>query len=90
MIYQGYMKLLFPKRKFFQLEFWFVAHRILMVSVVLFSIAGLLLILAFKDWKWVSTITKKEFAHSITGIITIALSVLQVRDKSCHDTKLGD
>ena len=72
------MKLLFPKKKFFQVDFWFFVHRALMTCVPLLSIAAFLIILAFNDWKWVTSLRKKEYAHAIIGIITIALSVLQV------------
>lgn len=59
-------------------QFWFVMHRSLMSSVPLLSIIGLLLVLYAKEWSWVSSSIKINFAHSLTGIITISFSVIQV------------
>ena len=60
-------------------EVWFIIHRTLMVSVSVLSLSGLLLILIEKNWSWIPIGLNIGFAHSITGILTISLSVLQVK-----------
>jgi hypothetical protein len=50
-----------------------------MVSVSVLSMGGLLLILIEKKWSWIPIGLNIGFVHSITGILTISLSVLQVK-----------
>jgi hypothetical protein len=71
-----YMK--FIPYEFFELKFWFVIHRPMMISVVVFSIVGFILILAQVGWKWIDPAEKLNFAHSITGIVTIFLANIQI------------
>jgi hypothetical protein len=53
-------------------------HRPLMILTTLLSIAGFCVILSDLNWKWVSTINKVNFAHSLFGIFAISLSIIQV------------
>ena len=57
---------------------WFQVHRTLMSIIPGISLAAFLVILSDLNWKWVSTETPLNFAHSITGIITISLPFLQI------------
>ena len=67
-----------PENKFFGGQLWFAIHRPLMFSVTLISVAAFLIILADLDWNWVELSDPLSFAHSITGIATIFLSIIQV------------
>lgn len=58
---------------------WFVIHRPLMLSVLILSVIGLLVILADKRWAWIEPANVGSLVHSIFGMITIGLAVLQVR-----------
>lgn len=85
----GYYKYLLPEKMICNVQFWFVMHRSLMSSVPLLSIIGLFLILYAKDWTWVSSSVKINFAHSLTGIITIGISVIQVSIYKKNKIKLS-
>ena len=61
-------------------QFWFFIHRPLMISVPILSIISFIVILSYMDWKWVDSSSQPEYAHSITGILTIAFSVVQVEN----------
>ena len=50
-----------------------------MMLVPVLSIVALILILADQDWTWLDQSDQVAFAHSITGIIAIGLSVVQVK-----------
>src|SRR5690606_2722794 len=73
-----YYKFIFPNEKLFRLDLWFTVHRPLMMCVPMCSIAALILILADLEWQWVRTERPIQFAHSIFGIVAIALSIIQV------------
>ena len=49
-----------------------------MVSVPILSLVGLGLILVKKEWSWVPIGLSIGFIHSITGVLAIILSILQV------------
>lgn len=49
-----------------------------MLIVPIMSIAAFILALYFDKWKWVDTSDPVCFAHSIVGIVTIGLSIIQV------------
>lgn len=49
-----------------------------MIFVPICSVTAFIVILADLNWKWVSASSKVEFAHSIFGIVTIGLSIIQV------------
>lgn len=61
-------------------QFWFFIHRPLMICVPFISVISFLLIFWNLNWEWVESKKQPNFAHSITGIITISLSFLQVRE----------
>jgi hypothetical protein len=75
---QGYYKYIFPKVKIFDVQFWFVAHRSLMVSTLLVSLGSFVVILYHMGWTWITPAFTINFAHSIVGIITIGLTFFQV------------
>jgi hypothetical protein len=70
-----YYKSLLSRKKS---QFWFFIHRVVLVFATLLSIAAFILVLADQSWTWASYQNGISFAHSITGIITIALAVVQV------------
>jgi len=87
-LFARYFKFLFPKWKPFELQVWFVVHRPLMMFVAFASVIGFIIILADSDWKWLDTKIVANFVHSIFGIVTIGLSVIQVINSSgsyCFD-----
>jgi hypothetical protein len=73
-----YLKFIFPNLKIMDKAFWFQVHRTLMISVPIISITAFIVILADLKWQWVSQTLVVNFVHSIFGIITMALSVVQV------------
>ena len=77
-MFKRYYKYICPEVKLMKLQFWFFIHRPLMISVSIVSIISFLIILS-RDWKWVTTDSDKtNFSHSITGILTISFSIVQV------------
>lgn len=77
----SYYKFIFPDRRIHKLKIWFVLHRPIMLSVFLLAIIGLLVILAHKNWKWVSQSSLTQFVHSIFGMVTLGLAFIQVSSK---------
>jgi hypothetical protein len=77
-LFARYYKFIFPKIQICSLQIWFVFHRSMMQAVVILSLAGLVLILFAKNWTWVEVAEKKEFTHSILGILAISFAFLQV------------
>jgi hypothetical protein len=73
-----YHKYLFPDTSVFGVKVWFFVHRLFMLITVALTIAGFVVIFWHMDWKWQTKIDKTNFAHSITGIITIGLVLIQV------------
>ena len=73
-----YYRHILPNFKTCGLEFWFFIHRPIMLLATIFSLVGFFVILAALKGNWVSTKDKVEFSHSIFGILTIILSVVQV------------
>lgn len=73
-----HFKFLFPTKKICDLKIWFVVHRPLMILVAVISIVAFIVILAYKEWSWLDTEDAVAFTHSIFGIVTIGLAVLQV------------
>ena len=62
------------------LPFWFFLHRPIMILVTLITLTSFVVILADTNWKWVaaSDSTSVKFTHSIFGIITVCLTIVQV------------
>lgn len=75
---QGYFKFIFPKTMVFGLQFWFAIHRSVMYLVCIISVIGLGIIFTHKEWKWTDPFLKFNFAHSIFGILTVGLALIQV------------
>jgi hypothetical protein len=73
-----YFKDLMPNTEIFGVKIWFIIHRPIMILVTAISITAFIVILAGLEWKWVSPDDKLEFTHSIFGIVTISVSILQV------------
>ncbi len=73
-----YFKFMLPDVKLCKIKFWFLLHRPLMVCVTLISIASFIIILWGVEWKWVDPDESVIFAHSIFGIVTIGLAIIQV------------
>jgi hypothetical protein len=72
-----YFKCSWPKRKICGKAVWFAIHRALMVTAVLLTLIAFVLILVYKKGQWTSRMNQREFAHSIVGIIVIALATAQ-------------
>ena len=77
-----YYKHLLPSKMYCGVKFWFVLHRPIMISVPVLSLIAFLVILSDLDWQWVETSEQLNFAHSIFGIVTISLSIIQVKHKN--------
>ena len=73
-----YFKTFKPEKIYCGVKLWFMIHRLFMLSVPLISVASFIVIFADLDWKWVEKSEPVNFAHSIIGIIAIALSIVQV------------
>ena len=74
-----YYKFLIGDQRILKYNIWFALHAPVMILVALISIAALLIILSARRWSWVNADEQPlEFAHSIFGIVTIGLSVIQV------------
>jgi hypothetical protein len=75
-----YFKFMLPNFKLCNLDFWFILHRPIMISVTIISVLGFISILWHSNWQWVSLSNSViVFVHSIFGIVTICLSIVQVR-----------
>ncbi|CAF1037294.1 unnamed protein product [Brachionus calyciflorus] len=61
----------------FGVQPWFFYHRLLMFSTVIFSLIGLAAIFYKNDWNWISTSLTTNFIHSVFGIASIGLALLQ-------------
>ena len=76
--YLGYYKYILPRVLIKDVQFWFFAHRALMMFVLLVSVIGLLLVLFYKDGEWVTPMANARFVHSILGIVALCLAFVQV------------
>ena len=65
-----------PEKKLCGKAIWFAIHRAVMMSVGVLTIIAFILILVYKKGKWVSRTDKREFAHSIVGIIIICFAII--------------
>ncbi len=73
-----YYKYVLPKAKLCGVQFWFNFHRIIMIFVTTLSIVSFIIILSQLNWSWVSDSDSVSYTHSIFGILTICLSIIQV------------
>lgn len=76
-IFARYFKLSWPNKKICGKPIWFAVHRTLMSSAAVFTAIAFILILAFKEGKWISKGSQLEYAHSIVGIIVICFAFIQ-------------
>lgn len=72
-----YYKYIFPDVKLCKIDFWFHIHRPLMILVPVISLISFIVILSQLNWNWVSSSSSIGLAHSIFGIFTITLSIIQ-------------
>jgi Ca2+/Na+ antiporter len=72
-----HFKPLLPNKKICGKAIWFVIHRTIMTTAVILTITAFILILVYKQGKWVSQDTPREFAHSIIGVIIICFAIIQ-------------
>lgn len=72
-----YFKPSWPEQKVCGKAIWFAIHRPVMISVVVLTIIGFILILVYTKGTWVPKSLAREFAHSIIGIITIIFAISQ-------------
>ena len=68
---------MFQKTLISKLQFWFVMHRSIMISVTVLSLVGFLFILIKKQWTWVQIGSTANFVHSIVGILVICFVFVQ-------------
>ena len=73
-----YFKYIMPGKKILDLAVWFVLHRAIMIAIPLVSIGAFVIILADLGWSWVEMSEPLAFSHSIIGIVTVGLSIIQV------------
>ena len=79
MIIARYFKSMLPGLKPCDLQFWFIIHKPLMTSIPIISISSLVIILWHSNWQWASLSNSiLAFVHSIFGIFTIGISIIQV------------
>ncbi len=67
-----------PETKYFNFEFWFLIHLILMIATPVLAFISFLVILSDLNWNWIDQTSSIDFAHSILGICTVSFSILQV------------
>ena len=90
-----YYKNILSERTLLKKKIWFAVHIFLMSSTCLISIVAFLFVLAALNWKWTelpqsedSTLLKQfkavDFSHSIFGIVTIGLALIQVYEDYIH------
>jgi hypothetical protein len=72
-----YFKKSWSDRKICGKAVWFAIHRTIMTSVAILTLIAFILILVYKKGQWISTTDKREFAHSIVGILVISFAIIQ-------------
>lgn len=73
-----YYRRLLPTKHICGYPVWFPFHFIFALSLGACSLAAFLVIIAEKDWLWVSSFSHINFAHSILGAIGAGFAGLQV------------
>ncbi|CAF0757395.1 unnamed protein product [Brachionus calyciflorus] len=76
-LFARYYKYIFPGVKLGGVQFWFTIHRSFMAGVCLLTLVAFGFIFAFKNWKWTDPSSRVNFMHSIFGIVTITLCLVQ-------------
>lgn len=72
-----YFKRTWPDQKLCSKAIWFAIHRTIMSSVAVLTLISFILILVYKKGQWVSTVNRREFAHSIVGILVVCFAAIQ-------------
>lgn len=72
-----YFKGLYENLKPCKVNVWFFLHRPIMIMVALLSVVSFAFILSYKNWKWIPSLNKKAFIHSLCGIFTLILLWIQ-------------
>ena len=72
-----FFKKSWPETKICGKAVWFAAHRVIMSTAAVLTIVGFILILVYENGRWVEQDLKREFAHSIVGIIVVCFAVIQ-------------
>ncbi|UJR28575.1 hypothetical protein I4U23_009808 [Adineta vaga] len=72
-----YFKKAWSDRKICGKAVWFAIHRTIMTSVAILTLIAFVLILVYKKGQWVSRDNRREFAHSIIGILVICFAIIQ-------------
>lgn len=83
-ILSKFYRRLMPTKHILGYPVWFPFHVLIAILVVGFSIAGFVLILAERNWKWNSTLLPTNYAHSIMGIIGIGGACVQFLYSICR------
>lgn len=83
-ILSKFYRRLMPSKHICGYPVWFPFHVLIAIGVVCFSIAGFVLILYERNWKWNSDLLPINFAHSIMGIIGIGGACLQFLYSICR------
>jgi hypothetical protein len=83
-ILKGYYRFIFPNLQIKNNSLWFIVHMTLMSLTAMLTASAFLFALAGKGWKWTAlpdedASSKITFSHSIIGIFTISLTLLQVK-----------
>ena len=76
-LFARYFKYLLASNTCCNVPFWFVIHRPLLVISPIIAILAFIIVFSVLNWKWVDSVLTLDFVHSIFGIITIVLAVVQ-------------
>ena len=72
-----YFKLSWSNRKICGKAIWFAIHRTIMTSAAILTLIAFILILVYKKGQWVSQANRREFAHSVIGMLVISFAIIQ-------------
>ncbi len=85
-----YYKNLFSSKTFFGMQFWYLIHRPLMITVLGLSILALLIILSDLNWGWVAKTNRAAYTHSVFGILTLVVMFFQIFIGVLRPTRLHE
>lgn len=72
-----YFKRSWIDRKICNKAVWFAVHRTIMTCASLLTLISFLLILVYKKGQWTSKLNRREFTHSIIGMLVICFALIQ-------------
>ena len=78
MYFPGYYRYMLPNTSYCDCQFWFLMHFPVMLGVSMAALFAFLLALIYERWGLVS-ISSPYFVHMLFGLLTIGLSLMQVR-----------